>query len=462
MTRRTRASVSVVTVVLAACGGNEAPSDAGLVARAANQTWTVDEAVALIAPDSALPAESEPVRAIANLWIDYTLLATAASRDSTLAQIDMSPVVNDLAQQQMLAALRDSVIRVEPLTEQELRQRYQADAPGSLLRARQILLTWPQNATEAQRDSVRRAIEAVRARIVDGGEDFGTVAQEVSQTPGGLPGGWDLGVVRRGQLEAAVDSALYTLQTGAVSQPVASPYGVHLLQVQERLTPSPEQFRAELFDRRAAAAESVYVAQLEAQAEPEILEGAAERVRAMARNWRRPLPEREETRPLLRYAGGSVTQGEVLWYLQSQPPVLRDRVAASRDDKIADDLLKIVAHRELLLADALRRGWSSPVEMRERVADSARRNLADAARQLGLLGYPVDPETDRTEAVRGAVNKLLSDILTGARREVTPLGVMSYVLRRHFPGRIVDEGVAEVVDGVRAQRGGGAGPQGGV
>jgi hypothetical protein len=454
MTRRTRASVSVVILVLAACSGNEAPSDAGLVARAANQTWTVEEAAALIAPDSALPAEPEAVRTIANLWIDYTLLATAVARDSTLSQIDVSPVVNDLARQQLLAALRDSVITVEPLTDQELQERYRSEATGSLVRARQILLTWPEGAPQAARDSVRQAIEAVRARIVDGGEDFGAVAQEVSQTPGGLPGGWDLGVVRRGQLEASVDSALFALSPGAVSQPVVSPYGVHLLQVQERLTPSVEQFRAELMDRRMVAAESVYVAGLEAQAEPEILEGAAERVRAMARHWRRPLPEREETRPLLRYAGGSVTQGEVLWYLQSQPPILRARVAASRDDKIPDDVLTIVAHQELLLADALRRGWTSPAEARARVADAARRNLVEAARQLGLLGYDVAPDTHPSEAVRGAVNKLLSDILSGERREITPLGVMAYVLRRRFPARIVEPGVGETVQQIHALRSG--------
>ncbi len=444
MTRRTRVPISLVVLLVAACG-EDAPSDAGLVARAVDQTWTVDEAAALIAPDTALPAEAETVRTIANLWIDYTLLATAAMRDSTLSQVDVSPLVIDLAQQQMITALRDSVITVEPVSAEELQRAYREQAAGSLVRARQILLTWPEDATQAQRDSVRSALEAARSRIVDGGEDFGTVAEAISQNPGGSAGGIDLGVVRRGQLDRSLDSALFALDPGEVSQPVVSPYGVHLLQVQERLTPSLAQFRAILMGRRAAAAESVYVAQLDSQVAPEILDGAEERVRDMARNYRRPLPEREETRPLLRYNGGSVTQGEVLWYLQSQAPLVRMQIAASRDATIPDQVLRIVAHKELLTAAALRRGWSSPVEMRDQAAASARRNLADAARQLGLLGIEVPEGQHPQDAVRQAVSALLSDMLTGARREVTPLGVMSYILRRQFPGRIVQPGVDEVV-----------------
>ena len=463
MTRRLRAPVSLVALALVASACSEKrPSDVGIVARAAGQTWTVEEAAALIAPDTLLPADREAVRAIANLWIDYTLLATAAMQDSTLRQVDVTPIVNDLAQQQLIAALRDSVIKVEPIPNDSVLRLYRNQAAGSLVRARQILLTWPAGATDAQRDSVRGAIGMARSRIVDGGEDFGTVAAAISQNPGGSLGGVDLGVVRRGQLERALDSALFVLDPGEVSGPVESPYGLHLLQVQERLTPSLDQFRVALFTRRAAAAESVYVANLEAQAAPEVLEGAEARVRAMAGNWRSPLPEREETRPLLRYAGGSVTAGEVLWYLQSQPPLLRSKVAASRDDAIPDQILHMVAHKELLTADALRRGWTSPVEARERVSVAARRNLADAARQLGLMPLQVAPGEQPPDAVREAVAALLSDMLTGARREVTPLGVMAYVLRRRYPGRVVETGVDDVLGQVRTARAGAPSTGGGV
>ncbi len=443
MTRHSPVPVAIVALALSACGGGDEPSDVGLVARAGGQTWTVEEAVALIAPDTALPPEPEAIRAIANLWIDYTLLARAAMTDTTLAQVDVSPLVNDLATQQLITALRDSVISVEPIGDEDLQARYREEAPGSLVRARQILLTWPEDATDAQKDSVRQAVRDLRARIVDGDEDFGAVAAEHSQQPGGAAGGWDLGVVRRGQLDAPLDSALFSLQPGEVSQPVESSYGVHLLQVQERVTPSLDQFRAGLVSRRAAQAESVYVAGLEAQAAPKILEGAEARVRDMARNYRTPLASREETRPLVTYDGGSVTAGEVLWYLQTQSPLVRAQVAASRDSAVADRLLRAVTNRELLVAEALRRGWSSPQEARERAAAAARQNLVDAARQMGLLHIEIAQDQRPGDAVHQGVSTLLSDMLTGQRREVTPLGIMSYVLRRQYPAHVVDAGVDE-------------------
>lgn len=445
MIRHALVPVAVATVVLSACGGEAQPSDEGLVARAGGQTWTVEEAAALIAPDSALPPEPEAVRAIANLWIDYTLLARAAMADTTMAQVDVTPLVNDLAVQQLVTALRDSVVPMEPIGDEELRTRYRSEASGTMVRARQILLTFPEDATDAKKDSVRQAIRDLRARIVDGKEDFQTLAAEHSQQPGGAPGGWDLGVVPRGLLDASLDSVLFSLQPGEVSRPVESPYGVHLLQVLERVTPSLDQFRAGLMNRRIARAESVYVAGLEAQASPRILEGAEARVRQMARNYRTPLPEREETRPLVTYAGGSVTAGEVLWYLQTQSPLVRAQVAASRDSAVADQVLRAVTNRELLAMEALRRGWSSPQEARDRAAAAARRNLTEAARQMGLLHVDIAPDQRPGDAVHQAVSSLLSDMLTGARREVTPLGVMSYVLRRQYPAHVVDAGVDEVV-----------------
>ncbi len=446
MIRHSRAPVSLAVLVLAltACAGGDESSEAGLVARAGDQSWTVAAAAALLAPDTVLPAKPEAIRALANLWIDYTVLARAAMADTTLSQVDVSPLVNDLVAQQMITALRDSVISVEPIGGDELQQRYRREGSGSLVRARQILLTWPDDPTQAQKDSVRRIADDLRARIVDGGGDFAALAREHSQDPGSAGRGGEMGVIRRGQMLPSMDSALFSLQQGEVSHPVDSPYGLHILQVEERLSPTLAQFRADLMNRRAAKAESVFVAGLEARASPEILEGAEQRVRDLARNYRAPLSRGEEERPLLKYQGGSVTEGEVLWYLQSQPPETRVQVAASHDKSIADRILRAVEHRELLQAEARRRGWSAPQGARERVAATARHNLVEAARQLGLLHVEVAPDQQPGHAVQVAVSGLLSDMLTGRRREVTPLGLMSYVLRRQYPAHVVETGLNEV------------------
>ena len=138
--------------------------------------------------------EREAVRALANLWIDYTLLANAVREDTTMAQVDVTPLVDELVAVQLITALRDSMISVPPISNAELQQRFRSEGPGSTSRARQILLSWPDEASDAQKDSVRHAIEALRTRIVDGREDFAKLARERSEDPAEAPelaGRWE-------------------------------------------------------------------------------------------------------------------------------------------------------------------------------------------------------------------------------------------------------------------------------
>ncbi len=450
MIRLSRICLPLVVVAVSSCARDE-----GVVARALDQTWTVQDATALLDSAPNLTPTPQAVEALANLWIDYTLLASAAVQDTTLSQVSVTPMVNDLIADRLISALRDTVITVDTISTQDLLARYRSEAPGSAVRARQILLTWPDNATGAQRDSVRRAIEALRSRLVEGGDSFADVAQQYSRDPVTAARGGEIGTVVRGQLVAPLDSALFSLGTGQVSQPVASPYGLHLLEVEGRMTPTVQRFRAHLMSRRAAAAESVYVAGLEAEAHAEVVDGAPQRVRQLARNVRTELSGREASRALLRYVGGTITEGEMLWYLQTLPPTTRNQVAASQDPSIATHMLVSLEHRKLLVAAALRRGWGVRPDARERLARTVRGNLADAARQLGLLPIVVPGGRSPREAVDSAVTGLLADLLGGQRKEVTPLGLMSYVLRGQYPARIVESGIDEVAARVGQTRTGG-------
>lgn len=263
-----------------------------------------------------------------------------------------------------------------------------------------------------------------------------------------------MGVVGRGALLDALTETLFSLEPGVVSDPVETPYGVHLLMVEEWLTPTEEQFRAQLARRRAAQAESTYIAGLEGAMGAQVAPDAVPRVRSLAQDYRTALTGSQAGRPLLMYRGGAVSEGEVLWYLQAQAPELRARIATDPDDAAALQALRAVTHRELLVAQALARGWSVPAGPRENIAAQARRNLLEAARQLGLA--PLEPGQNQTveDAAREAADRLLSDILTGERREVTPLGPMSYLLRLGHDARVFEANLGEAVQRIRELRGG--------
>jgi len=74
---------------------------------------------------------------------------------------------------------------------------------------------------------------AIRAEIV-GGADFAEVARRESADPGSKDNGGELGTFGRGQMVPAFEQAAFSLPVGEVSQPVLTPFGYHLIQVEER------------------------------------------------------------------------------------------------------------------------------------------------------------------------------------------------------------------------------------
>ncbi len=101
------------------------------------------------------------------------------------------------------------------------------------VRARHILRTLGQGASDAEVGRVRGEIEAAAERIAKG-EPFEHVASEVSQDPGSQIRGGDLGFFARGQMVKAFEDAAFALTPGQVSAPVKTEFGFHLIQLEER------------------------------------------------------------------------------------------------------------------------------------------------------------------------------------------------------------------------------------
>ncbi|MDO5103473.1 MAG: peptidylprolyl isomerase [Lautropia sp.] len=107
--------------------------------------------------------------------------------------------------------------------------------------ARHILLPATNPTEEA--DSVRR-LEEFRRNIEGGKADFATVARDFSKDGSASQGG-DLGWLYPGETVPEFESAMKALADGEISEPVRSPFGVHLIQVMGRRTDSesPERLR---------------------------------------------------------------------------------------------------------------------------------------------------------------------------------------------------------------------------
>ncbi len=98
-------------------------------------------------------------------------------------------------------------------------------------RLQHILVAAPVNAPQAQRELARQNAEDVINRV-KGGEVFGQVAREVSDGPRAANGG-DLGLRELDELPVFITAALPGLKRGAISAPIESENGYHVILVRD-------------------------------------------------------------------------------------------------------------------------------------------------------------------------------------------------------------------------------------
>lgn len=89
--------------------------------------------------------------------------------------------------------------------------------------------------TAADTQAVFQQLLTLRNRILQG-ENFETIATEYTEDPSGNQNGGDLGWFGKGQMVEAFEKAAFALSKGQISQPVLTPYGYHLIKVEDRRT----------------------------------------------------------------------------------------------------------------------------------------------------------------------------------------------------------------------------------
>jgi peptidyl-prolyl cis-trans isomerase D len=141
--------------------------------------------------------------------------------------------------------LRYAVARAQDLRDQvdievEDARRFAEAEPDRLLAAYQARISEFRQPEQIQarhilftgEDAPAQA-EAARERL-RAGEDFEALARELSQDEATRGEGGDLGSFPRGRMLAAFEEAAFALQPGAVSEPVETERGVHLIRLEER------------------------------------------------------------------------------------------------------------------------------------------------------------------------------------------------------------------------------------
>lgn len=102
------------------------------------------------------------------------------------------------------------------------------------VKARHLLVKVAKDAPKEKKDEARARIEGYKKQL-DGGKDFAALAKEVSEDEGSKASGGDLGGFQpREAWVPEFSAAAFALKPGEVSAPVESPFGFHLIKVEEK------------------------------------------------------------------------------------------------------------------------------------------------------------------------------------------------------------------------------------
>jgi peptidyl-prolyl cis-trans isomerase D len=99
-------------------------------------------------------------------------------------------------------------------------------------RVSHILVEVAEDSDPATVAAAREKAESIRDRL-SAGEEFSAVAKELSDDPVSAPEGGDLGFLEKGLISEEFDATVADLDVGALSEPVRTPFGFHLIRVSE-------------------------------------------------------------------------------------------------------------------------------------------------------------------------------------------------------------------------------------
>ncbi|GIV53916.1 MAG: peptidylprolyl isomerase [Candidatus Kapaibacterium sp.] len=177
-----------------------------------------------------LAAQTDPVKRD-SVFTHY--FATVGGRTQTVSK----PTDIDPAKQAFLLGLDVRGV-AGPVTLNNKTYFFRLDHRGpskdTTVRASHILIGFGTN-----KDSARAVAEQVLARV-RGGEDFGKVAQEVSEDKGSASRGGDLDYFGRGRMVKPFEDAAFAASVGSIVGPVESQFGYHIIKVTDRKTESIE------------------------------------------------------------------------------------------------------------------------------------------------------------------------------------------------------------------------------
>jgi hypothetical protein len=334
-----------VCAPLVACDGFKEAMTAhvDVAARAGSQELSVTRLAEMLGA-SKIPLRRDVVQTVADMWVNYQLLARAAAHNDSLNQTELiDEAMWPATTNTRIKKFYDMVAKTWAST--DTAANASAYASGKLLAARHILFNAPPGNSPAA-DSALKKAQAVRAQLTSA--NFAEMATKYNQPGAAGPGG-DLGVFPKESMVPEFGNALAALKPGEISQPVRSQFGYHIIR-RSTYDEAKDQFAAANNQGAQRAGESTYVAKLTETSKVQVKPNAPAVVKAIATA---PDAHRDDKTVIATSILGDFTAARAAKWITAfpNPQQLRQQIQQAPDSALPE-FVKAIVRNDLLLHQA--------------------------------------------------------------------------------------------------------------
>lgn len=244
MNRKSFAGLAVIALAslfIAAAAASAAEPE--ILAKVGNRNITkadIETLIGFYPPNQQAMIRMDPKNeeALLNNYVTIIAVAEMARRQGFDKDKNMRRQIQVLTDEHLAKGyVQKNILSKVKVTDKDVEEYYknhikEFEKPESV-RVRHILIGFKGDISDDEKKKLRKKAEDILRKAKDG-NDFAKLASEYSDDPGSKAKGGDLGYFPRGNMVPEFENAAFSLKPGEISDIVETPYGYHIIKLEDK------------------------------------------------------------------------------------------------------------------------------------------------------------------------------------------------------------------------------------
>ncbi|PMP67466.1 MAG: hypothetical protein C0190_03235 [Thermodesulfobacterium geofontis] len=179
---------------------------------------------------------NDVITAIVNRWVNLTLLSLAGKREGIEKDPEIKKELIEIEKNYLAQKYFEKMTANLKISEKEVKEYYEKNKENYKepegIHIKHILIFVSKDADNATEERALKKANEIREKLLKGA-NFEELAKMYSDDTGSKNKGGDLGIIRKGQTIPEFEKEIFKLKPGEISTPIKSPYGYHIVKVEE-------------------------------------------------------------------------------------------------------------------------------------------------------------------------------------------------------------------------------------